>query len=273
MQYTQAKSQRSVMESRRYEYVRPRASLSRGHAARGKESGGVGVVESGACALCEPSTGRRRVTTVPMANPELGVKRAFPLSLRRTAVWTRLLQPLLALTLLFAASARAQAPLDAARRHFQAGLAHAERGDWRGALAAFTAAYELAPRPRVLFNLAGAQLRCGMLLSASTNYRRLLTSGGSELTSAQRDASRRQLALIEERVPRLRVRIEGLAPDDRIHLDRTRLYPEELDRDMWIDPGTHVLTVMRTQGATETRTVVVVERERRVLLLSLPPRL
>lgn len=181
-------------------------------------------------------------------------------------------QPLLALALLLASAliAHAQAPLEAARRQFQVGLHHAESGDWRGALAAFSAAYELAPRARVLLNLAGAQLRCGLLLAASTNYRRLLTSAGEELTSAQRAASQRQLALIEERIPRLRVRIEGLTPDDRILLDRTRLYPEELDRDMWIDPGPHVLMVVRPHAATESRTVMVVERERRVLLLSLP---
>ena len=178
--------------------------------------------------------------------------------------------PLFALALLLAATAHAQPALDAARRQFHAGLRHAESGDWSAALASFSAAYELAPRPRVLFNLAGAQLRCGLLLSASTNYRRLLTSAGRELTSAQRDASQRQLALIEQRVPRLRVRIEGLAPDDRILLDRARLYPEELDHDLWIDPGPHVLTVMRPHAATETRTIVLVERERRVLLLSLP---
>jgi hypothetical protein len=122
----------------------------------------------------------------------------------------------------------------------------------------------------VLFNLAGAQLRCGKLLAANTNYRRLLALGGTALSRAQRSAAEQQVARIEERIPRLRVRIDGLVVDDRVLLDQLRVYPDELDRDMWVDPGSHQLTVYRLRASPQTRTLVIAEGERRVLLLSLP---
>jgi hypothetical protein len=159
------------------------------------------------------------------------------------------------------------ARFDAARSHFQAGLAHAQHGDWHAALADFAAAYALAAEPAVLFNLAGAQYRCGKLLASNTNYRRLLASG--QLSSAQRLAAQAQIARIERRMPRLRVHIEGLRDDDRVLLDRVRLYPDELDRDMWVDPGRHELEVVRAIGGPESRITSLAEGEHRVLALSL----
>ncbi len=169
---------------------------------------------------------------------------------------------------LVVAPTAAEADVERARSHFQAGLAHAKQGDWSSALADFSAAYELAPEPAVLFNLAGAQYRCGKLLASNTNYRRLLAS--NQLSVAQRSAATRQIERIERRMPRLRVHIDGLRDDDRVLLDRARLYPDELDRDMWVDPGKHELSVQRGAGSPEARTATLVEGERRVLALSLP---
>lgn len=135
-------------------------------------------------------------------------------------------------------------------------------------MAEFGAAYQLAPEPAVLFNLAGAQYRCGKLLASNTNYRRLLA--GDTLTSAQRGAVSAQIARIERRIPRLRVHIQGLRDDDRVLLDRARLYPDELDRDMWVDPGRHELEVVRAVGGPESRATSLGEGEHRVLALSLP---
>lgn len=160
--------------------------------------------------------------------------------------------------------------LAAARAHFVTGVAQARRGDWPNALASFSAAYRLAPEPAVLFNLAGAQYRCGKLLAANTNYRRLLASADDRLSRAERQAITQQIARIELRMPRLRIHIEGLRNDDRVLLDQARLYPDELDRDMWVDPGTHQLRVIRARGQPEVRTVVLAESELRTVALGLP---
>jgi len=166
--------------------------------------------------------------------------------------------------------AHAEPTQDAARAHFLGGLAQARRHDWPNALLSFAAAYRLAPEPAVLFNLAGAQYRCGKLLASNTNYRRLLATADERLSRAQRLAIEQQIARIEQRMPRLRIHIQGLRNDDRVLLDQARLYPDELDRDMWVDPGTHQLRVIRAQGHPENRTIVLAESELRIVALGLP---
>ena len=166
--------------------------------------------------------------------------------------------------------AHAEPGLEGARQRFEQGIASAQRGDWPGALAAFTAVYRVAPDPAVLFNLAGAQFRCGKLLASNTNYRRLLAAPDDRLSRAQRQAAERQIEQIERRIPRLRLHIQGLRDDDRILLDHVRVYPDELDRDMWIDPGSHQLRIVRAHGRTETSMVALAEGEARTLALGLP---
>lgn len=164
----------------------------------------------------------------------------------------------------------AEPSLAAARAHFVQGVAQAKQASWQAALASFQAAYQLAPEPTVLFNLAGAQLRCGKLLASNTNYRRVLASADLRLTRAQRIAAEQQVSRIERRMPRLRLHIQGLRNDDRVLLDQARLYPDELDRDMWVDPGPHQLRIIRVQGHPEARTIDLAEGELRIVALSLP---
>jgi hypothetical protein len=175
----------------------------------------------------------------------------------------------LGLLLVFGAgSAAAEPSLEGARADFERGLLAAQQDRWTSALSAFSAAYRVAPEPAVLFNLAGAQLRCGKLLASNTNYRRLLAV--ADLTRAEHAAVERQLAMIERRMPRLRVHIDGLHEGDRILLDKVRLYPDELDRDMWLDPGHHELLVLRPRASPHLRTLTLSESEVRVLALGLP---
>jgi hypothetical protein len=164
----------------------------------------------------------------------------------------------------------AEPGVEAARSHFRSGLEQAQRGDWTGALSAFTSAYQLAPGANALFNLAGAQARCGKLLASNNNYRRLLASDDAGLTRAQRALVEQQIQRIETRIPRLRIQAIGLRADDRLVLDQARLYPDELARDLWVDPGTHLLQIFRAHGRPETRTIVVSEGELRVVALTFP---
>jgi hypothetical protein len=157
-----------------------------------------------------------------------------------------------------------------ARQLFLEGIGHARASQWPLAMAAFEAAFALAPKPSVLFNLAGAQLRCGKMLASSANYRRFVASADPSITAVHRRAAQQQVERIEQRVPRLRVLIEGLKDGDRILLDQARLYPDELGHDMWIDPGVHTVRVDRPRGDQEARTIAVSEGQVRVLSFRLP---
>jgi hypothetical protein len=185
----------------------------------------------------------------------------------RALLLVLLLSPLASAGVVRADDAAANKELRAA---FERGLAHARSGQWASALAEFEACYRIAPRPSVLFNLAGAQLRTGHLLHAHANYHRIKSSKDPALTSAHRRAAEKQLKLIEERIPRLRVQIDGLGPDDRVLLDKTRLYPNELDMELWVDPGEHVLAVYRPSGAQEIKRFVLGEGHHQFLTLQLP---
>lgn len=183
------------------------------------------------------------------------------------------------LVFLFAFVATSAAPTEApaqtrdlaeARQLFGEGVAHARARDWRLSLAAFEAAYALAPKPSLLFNLAAAQMRCGKLLASNANFRRFVADTAPEITRAQRRVAQTQIEAIEARIPRLRIEIHGLRSDDRILLDHARLYADELGRDMWIDPGPHTVRVDRSPGGQEVRTIALSEGEQRVLAFRLP---
>jgi len=157
-----------------------------------------------------------------------------------------------------------------ARQLFMEGVGHARAGQWPLAMAAFEAAFALAPRPAVLFNLASAQLRCGKMLASSANYRRFVASDDPSVGPAHRRVAQQQVERIEQRVPRLRVVIDGLKEGDRILLDQVRMYPDELGHDMWLDPGVHTVRVDRPRGDQEVRTIAVSEGQVRVLSFRMP---
>jgi hypothetical protein len=155
--------------------------------------------------------------------------------------------------------------VDEARKQFRAGVTAARQGQWPEALLAFQASYALAPHPASLFNLAGAQYRTGKLLVSNANYRRFSSSADPGISAHHRKAAETQMARIEASIPRVRVVIEGLRPDDRLLLDNKRIYANELDHDLWVDPGPHTLSVHRPGGHEEVRRVVLAEGDRRLL--------
>ena len=157
-----------------------------------------------------------------------------------------------------------------AEQKFEAGLAHARAGQWGSALEAFEVSYRLDPRRlSALFNLAGAQLRTGKMLHAHANYHRLAERKDAALGPAHRSAVERQLELIEARIPRLRIEVEGLRPEDRVLLDRTRLYANELDMELWVDPGAHVLAVYRGSAQPDVTQLFLTEKQHRFVRVPL----
>jgi hypothetical protein len=157
-----------------------------------------------------------------------------------------------------------------ARQYFHAGLAAAQRSAWDDARRDFESAYGLVPSLSVLFNLAGAQRRCGRLLSSHANYHRVATSGDTSLSQEQRRLAQRLADEVEALIPKLRIFIGGLTQGDRVVLDRQRLYGDELGRDLWLDPGEHTLRIERVTAPTETKNVTLSERDARVLSVRLP---
>ena len=87
-----------------------------------------------------------------------------------------------------------------AERAFQEGMSHAEAGSWEEALASFQRSYELDPRPPILINIASAEARLGMLVSARQRYRRFMELAPDH---AHVDTAETALEFIEGRLGRL----------------------------------------------------------------------
>ncbi len=167
------------------------------------------------------------------------------------------------------ARAQSAGELRDARKQFQLGVAQAKQGDWGAALTSFEQAYGLSKQPSTLFNLAAAQLRTGQMLESNANYHRFLLLRDPRISAAHRDAAEKQLALIETRIPRLRLQVDGLDAEDRVIVDKQRLYPPDLGLDQWLNPGVHVVTVYRHDGDAETRRLTVLEGEHKTLSIGL----
>jgi tetratricopeptide (TPR) repeat protein len=71
-----------------------------------------------------------------------------------------------------------------AREKFNDGNAAYEQGDFRQALAAFEAAYQLAPLPGFLFNVAQCHRQLGNYAHAASSYRRFLALSEKEPANA-----------------------------------------------------------------------------------------
>jgi hypothetical protein len=160
---------------------------------------------------------------------------------------------------------------EAAQQAFRTGVDAARQERWPDALAAFEKAYGLSPRPVVLINLAGAQVRTGRLVEAAKSYHRILDDPASAETAAFKRAAAAVLPSLEERTPRVRVRPFGLLPADVVQIDGQAIDANKPGGAVQaLDPGEHTVIVAR--GGIERARVLfaLAERESRDIALPLP---
>ncbi len=168
--------------------------------------------------------------------------------------------------------AAAQAPADPAaptaaettlaREQFRAGVSAARSGRWWEALTAFSRAYELAPRPLTLLNLAGAQVETGQLVEGAESYRRFIREADGH-AAEQIPAAQEALAAVEPRIARVRLEITNLARRDVVQLDEASLSEAVLGAELPVNPGEHVVLVRRQSEEIGRESFQVEEGERR----------
>jgi hypothetical protein len=121
-----------------------------------------------------------------------------------------LLLPLVLIGSFIAPSALAQDSVEVARRHFEAGTAAFDTGDYATAVREFRASYELTHHPDILFNIYSAAERGGSVEEAVTALEHYLAEGTIE--------PERRPAL-EQRLARLRERVAEPEPDPVVEPD------------------------------------------------------
>jgi hypothetical protein len=170
----------------------------------------------------------------------------------------RALAALVASSLAFGvvAEVHAQAPdtakIKEAGNHFERGASLYKEADYRGALAEFRRAFELAPNPTVRFNV-------GQALYQLRDYPGALSTFEAYLGEAPADAPNRAEA--EGAVSQLRTRVGTLKVSGPAGADV--LVSDESVGHLPLAPlrvsvGSHKVTLVPTEGARVTRTVDVV---------------
>jgi hypothetical protein len=172
--------------------------------------------------------------------------------------------------------ARAQEPtgadIERARALFVQGVEATRAERWEAARIAFERSLAIVDLPNTRLNLASAQAHTGRLVAAVENYRRFLTeaTGAAERFRADAEAA---LAAVEPRIPRLRLRLRGLLPSDRLEVDGRALSREEAASAVPLDPGQHTVDVVRDGAVVARATFPLeegVEREMPVAVLPRP---
>jgi hypothetical protein len=155
--------------------------------------------------------------------------------------------------LLFAASAQATTSTDEAAVRFENGVRSFQHQDYSRALVEFEAAYQLVPRPAVLYNIALTERRLLHYGEAVRAFRRYLADGGGAIPPERRASVERELADIEALVTRVLVRVDG-APAE-IFVDRAPVGRTPLAGPILVVPGMHVVRAARPGELPDEQTV------------------
>jgi len=158
-----------------------------------------------------------------------------------------------------------------ARRAFRQGMTAARAERWEDARVAFERAWELVHRPRVLLNLATAQVHTGHLVQGAENYRQYLREAGPDADERLSAEAQSRLREVERRTPQLTLRAPGLGPDDELTLDGTPLSRAALAAQLPVDPGEHLVTVLRDGAEVARATARLREGRQESLRIEVPP--
>ncbi len=157
-----------------------------------------------------------------------------------------------------------------ARRAFHQGMTAARAERWEDARVAFERAWELVHRPRVLLNLATAQVHTGRLVEGAENYRRYVRENRDGADARLLREARQRLSEVEARTPQLTLRVTSLRPDDELMLDGAPVSRAVLSAPLPVNPGRHVLRVLREGAAVAEAEVTLDVGAEQSLRLEVP---
>jgi hypothetical protein len=155
---------------------------------------------------------------------------------------------------------------ETARALMEEGTLRRGQGDLVGALHSFVAADALVRAPTTGYEAGATEAELGHLVEARTRLLEITRAARRPGEPAAFDKARADAVRLSdelyERIPTLRVRIQGLATTDLVDLivDGSVIPPAAMGAPLRVDPGTHALVLHTTQTAIR-RDVTVVERQ------------
>lgn len=132
---------------------------------------------------------------------------------------------------------------ESARERFAAGRGSYQRGDYENAIAEWTAAYEIDPRPLILYNLSQAYERNGQLPEAANALERYLAEAAPD--DEHVDVARARLHAISGRLQQTGIRITGAPRGSELVVDGRSLGGLPRAEVVRVEPGDHEVVVRK----------------------------
>ncbi|HEX2685266.1 MAG TPA: hypothetical protein VHN14_01545 [Kofleriaceae bacterium] len=139
-----------------------------------------------------------------------------------------------------------------ADRHFKSGVALYKDAKYDEALAEFERAYEIAPHPLVLYNIAGCHRELLHYAEAVTYYRRFLADGSGKVPAARLATAQTELDALLTLIGRVTVTI---TPSDGATLWVDGTPHDRSEMPLILAPGDHRLIARATGRRDAERTV------------------
>ncbi|XYI01987.1 hypothetical protein ACMHYB_20320 [Sorangium sp. So ce1128] len=172
------------------------------------------------------------------------------------------------------AGAQTKEELAEARALFQEGVALSAANNCAAALAKFQAVANVRRTPQVLFNIAECEARLGKLVSALGNYRIAAASADGDPRASDVTANvGPRIEDLEQRIPKLAIRRGQGALTATILLDGSALGAAEMNADIPVDPGPHVVSARIGDREVVRETVTLEERDEKTVEVAItePP--
>ncbi len=154
-----------------------------------------------------------------------------------------------------------------ADRHFKSGVALFKEGKYTEALAEFERAYDIAPHPLVLYNIAGCHRELSHYGDAVKFYERFLEEGPGQVPDSRLTAARTELDSILARIARVTVTASPV--DATIFVDDEPL-GALAKMPLILPPGEHVLVAKAPGRKDASRTIRVASGDALTVELMLP---
>jgi hypothetical protein len=152
-----------------------------------------------------------------------------------------------------------------------------EQRDFERALGLFERAGAIIPAPTITLMEARTLVELGRLVEALEKYgatqRMLAVDPANEAFKQAAEAAQRETEPLLQRIPTLRVRVQGASARDRleIQIDDKKVLPSLAAVDQPSDPGVHHVVVRTADGRSATREVNLAERAHEDVEITLAP--
>ncbi len=169
----------------------------------------------------------------------------------------------------FTASARAEAPADAADTYFRQGNGLYKEQRWADARAAYESAWRLEKSHDIAANLGYAEMKLGRFRDAAEHLAFAVKNWPPTGKADKREYAVERLVLAKQQVGALTIRVDTERAD--VFVDGAIVGASPLEDDVFVEPGSHTVEAKRAGREDAKQVVTVAKGGAQTVALALPP--